>query len=90
MTVFQGITFLAAGPASERRCSAAEREEMMRYVIVGLSVVAAAAGLAAVSAVEADKPALAGKPTAALVVVYDQGKVSKAHRLGVAVSVGLA
>jgi hypothetical protein len=56
-------------------------EGMMRYFIVGLSVIAAAAGLAAVWAVRADKPALADKPTAALVVVYDQGKVSKAHRL---------
>jgi hypothetical protein len=52
----------------------------MRYAVVGLSVAAAAAGLA-VWAVAADKPAPAGQPTAALVVVYDGGKVPKAHRL---------
>jgi hypothetical protein len=49
----------------------------MRYAIWGLVLAAATAGLAVAWAVAADKPA----PVAALVVVYDQGKVAKVHRV---------
>ena len=49
----------------------------MRYAILGLVLAAAATGLAVLWAVAADKPT----PTAALVVVYDQGKVAKVHRI---------
>ena len=53
----------------------------MRYAIFGLVLVAAAAGLAVVWVVAADKPAPAAPPTAALVVVYDGGQEAKAYRV---------
>ena len=55
----------------------------MRYAILGSVLAAAATGLAVLWAVAADKPTptAAGPPTAALVVVYDQGKVAKVHRI---------
>lgn len=53
----------------------------MRYGILGSSVTVTAIGIAVLWAVAADEPAPATPPSAALVVVYDQGKAAKVHRL---------
>jgi hypothetical protein len=53
----------------------------MRYAILGSLAAVAALGVAVLWAVAADKPAPGTPPVAALVVVYDQGKVVKVHRL---------
>lgn len=53
----------------------------MRYAILGSVVIAVIVGLAAVWAVATDKTTAATPPAAALVVVYEQGKIAKVHRL---------
>lgn len=53
----------------------------MRYAIVGSTLAAAVVGLAVGWSIAADKAAPAAAPATALVVVYDQGKVVKTHRL---------
>lgn len=53
----------------------------MRYAILGSTLAAAVAGLAVAWSMGAEKTAPAVAPATALVVVYDQGKVVKTHRL---------
>lgn len=53
----------------------------MRYAIFGSILAVAATGVAALWVIAADKSDKPAPPATALVVVYDQGKVAKVHRL---------
>ena len=53
----------------------------MRYALAGSTLAAAVAGLAVAWSMAAEKTAPAVAPATALVVVYDQGRVVKTHRL---------